>query len=160
MAKRRCRNCKHYGRNDYYDYDFCDISGKIFRPYSNHYRRVCKNWGKIMLKLKPEIKIKEALANCINGRKCSFKKNSGMCKSLNEKYKDTNKYCRLCNKITKTLRKDIPVVEIGKFILYRPNKNITSSKNTIWIQTETGEGGEFDIKLLEKVIEKFYRKHF
>ena len=45
-------------------------------------------------------------------------------------------------------------IQIGKF-------NITySTENSLWIEKEDGEGGEFSIEKLERVIENFYNEEF
>ena len=54
---------------------------------------------------------------------------------------------------------EMPKVKIGKFSI----SQMTNKKNDeyLWIQdNETGEGGQFDGRLIEKSFEKLYNKHF
>lgn len=45
-------------------------------------------------------------------------------------------------------------IKIGKYLLIR------QSDDTLWISCPSGEGGQFDPKKLEKVIDKFYADNF
>ena len=62
----------------------------------------------------------------------------------------------LCDCAAKKLRED-NVVKIGQFYLSPSQIN---SKDSVVIFCEDGEGGEFKISELEKVIKKFYEENF
>jgi len=48
----------------------------------------------------------------------------------------------------------VPVVKIGEYTICR------QGDTSVWIQHESGEGGEFADRLILPVVEEFYRKHF
>lgn len=53
---------------------------------------------------------------------------------------------------------ETPSVKVGEFTLSRMNSD--EDCESIWIEHESGEGGEFQENQLEKVIAEFYDKHF
>jgi len=53
---------------------------------------------------------------------------------------------------------EMPKLVIGKYeISLMSNKE---NEPNVWIQSEEGEGSEFKISSLEKVIAEFFNKHF
>ncbi len=49
---------------------------------------------------------------------------------------------------------ETPRVQVGKFSISR------QAENSVWIEVEGEEGGEFQDDLLEKCLEDFFNKHF
>jgi hypothetical protein len=49
---------------------------------------------------------------------------------------------------------ETPRVQVGKYLISR------QGVNSIWIEHESGEGGEFREDLLEALIDNFYQKFF
>ena len=52
----------------------------------------------------------------------------------------------------------IEVITIGEYTLDK--RNLHSGSNKLWIEHESGEGGEFNESDLTKVIGEFYAKNF
>lgn len=50
-------------------------------------------------------------------------------------------------------------VEIGKLTLH-PCDDYPDGLKSVWIEQEDGEGGQFPIEPLERLLEKFYNKYF
>ena len=54
---------------------------------------------------------------------------------------------------------EMPKVKIGKFTISQMTDK--DGEEFVWIQvTDSGEGGQFDGRLLEKDFEKMYNKYF
>lgn len=49
---------------------------------------------------------------------------------------------------------DYPQVKVGKYTICR------QGGNSVWMQTEKGEGAEFQDELFEKVLDDFWKDHF
>ena len=47
-----------------------------------------------------------------------------------------------------------PKIKVGRFVICK------QSDNSVWIETEDGEGGEFSNTLFEKMIEEFFNTNF
>ncbi len=63
---------------------------------------------------------------------------------------------RRISEIVESMEKMTSKVIIGEFAISRS----LFSEGKIWIEHSSGEAGEFDKKLFEKTIQKFYDKHF
>lgn len=61
-------------------------------------------------------------------------------------------------------------IKIGRYTLTNFNEkdypfnggypDQANTRNKIWVETDSGEGGEFDLDMLEEVIKAFYNKNF
>ncbi len=50
-------------------------------------------------------------------------------------------------------------VEVGKFTLH-PCIDYPDGSKSVWIEDESGEGGQFPAKEFEKVVQEFYDRFF
>ncbi len=50
-------------------------------------------------------------------------------------------------------------MEIGEFTI-KPSHDYPDGSKSVWIEQMDGEGGQFPVKDLEKVIKEFYDKNF
>jgi hypothetical protein len=52
-------------------------------------------------------------------------------------------------------------VQIGKYTISdMPDGNFDGHGESIWIENEVGEGGQFRIKTLEPIIDQYWKDHF